>query len=146
MDPVSGRVREVIHLPGNSWWPLVAGGLLAARLGATETDSIQATFEIPAAAITIPNAPFFEKAWAVSGGVEAGASLGIIDIGSGAVRQVPLGEKSSPHGVVLGPDGMAWITDSGQNAIVRYDLENDRPVRGSNGFLQKADKGEAPAV
>jgi cytochrome c oxidase subunit I+III len=29
VDPVSGRVREVIHLPGNSWWPLVAGGLLA---------------------------------------------------------------------------------------------------------------------
>lgn len=28
-------------------------------------------------------------------------------------------------------------------AIVRYDLENDRPLRGSNGFLQKADKGEA---
>ena len=21
VDPVSGRVREVIHLPGNSWWP-----------------------------------------------------------------------------------------------------------------------------
>ncbi|MDG9758510.1 long-chain-acyl-CoA synthetase [Pseudomonas sediminis] len=28
-------------------------------------------------------------------------------------------------------------------AIVRYDLENDCPVRGSNGLLQKADKGEA---
>ena len=36
-------------------------------------------------------------------------------------RQVPLGEGSSPHGVVLGPDGKAWITDGGQNAIVRYD-------------------------
>jgi cytochrome c oxidase subunit I+III len=29
VDPVSGRVREVIHLPGNSWWPLVAGAMLA---------------------------------------------------------------------------------------------------------------------
>jgi cytochrome c oxidase subunit I+III len=29
-DPVSGRPREVIHLPGNSLWPLVAGLLLAA--------------------------------------------------------------------------------------------------------------------
>jgi cytochrome c oxidase subunit I+III len=29
VDPVSGRAREVIHLPGNSWWPLAAGGLLA---------------------------------------------------------------------------------------------------------------------
>jgi len=29
VDAVSGRVREVIHLPGNSWWPLVAGATLA---------------------------------------------------------------------------------------------------------------------
>ncbi|VXB84819.1 long-chain-acyl-CoA synthetase [Pseudomonas sp. 8O] len=28
-------------------------------------------------------------------------------------------------------------------AIVRYDLENDRPIRGNKGYLQKADKGEA---
>ncbi len=28
-DPLSGRPREVIHLPGNSWWPLVAAALLA---------------------------------------------------------------------------------------------------------------------
>ena len=28
-------------------------------------------------------------------------------------------------------------------AIVRYDLENDRPIQGNKGFLQKADKGEA---
>ena len=48
-------------------------------------------------------------------------ALGIIDVGTGEVRQVPLGEGSAPHGVVLGPDGKAWITDGGQNAIVRYD-------------------------
>lgn len=28
-------------------------------------------------------------------------------------------------------------------AIVRYDLENDRPIRNAKGFLEKADKGEA---
>jgi len=53
-------------------------------------------------------------------------ALGIIDIATGAVRQVPLGEKSAPHGVVLGPDGGAWITDGGQNAIVRYDPASDK--------------------
>ena len=47
----------------------------AARLGATETDVIRATFEIPDAAITIPNAPFYEKAWALSGGLEAGVQI-----------------------------------------------------------------------
>src|SRR5919107_554505 len=47
-------------------------------------------------------------------------ALGIVDIDDWTYRQVPLGEGSAPHGVVLGPDGMAWITDGGQNAIVRY--------------------------
>jgi hypothetical protein len=28
---------------------------------------------------------------------------------------------SAPHGVIVGPDGAAWITDGGQNAIVRVD-------------------------
>lgn len=28
-DPITGRPREVIHLPGNSWWPLIAGLWLA---------------------------------------------------------------------------------------------------------------------
>ena len=29
--------------------------------------------------------------------------------------------RSAPHGVIVGPDGAAWITDGGQNAIVRVD-------------------------
>jgi hypothetical protein len=48
---------------------------VAARVGATETDVIRATFEIPDAAITIPDAPFYEKGWALSGGLEAGAQI-----------------------------------------------------------------------
>lgn len=40
-------------------------------------------------------------------------ALGVIDIASGEYRQVSLGEGSAPHGVVLGPDGKAWITDGG---------------------------------
>ena len=30
-----------------------------------------------------------------------------------------MGSGSSPHGVIQGPDKAAWITDSGQNAMVR---------------------------
>ncbi|HEX6364306.1 MAG TPA: lyase, partial [Albitalea sp.] len=41
---------------------------------------------------------------------------------------VPLGAASAPHGVVAGPDGAAWITDGGQNAIVRVGWP-DRAVR-----------------
>jgi virginiamycin B lyase len=48
-------------------------------------------------------------------------ALGILDPASGAVRQVPLGPGSRPHGVIQGPDQAAWITDGGQNAIVRFD-------------------------
>lgn len=56
-------------------------------------------------------------------------ALGILDPGTGAVRQVPLGGGSAPHGVITGPDGAAWITDGGLNAIVRYDPKTDDVTR-----------------
>ena len=37
----------------------------------------------------------------------------------------PLGAGSAPHGVITGPDGAAWITDGGLNAIVRVDPATD---------------------
>ena len=48
-------------------------------------------------------------------------ALGRLDPRSGKVEQIPLGDGSSPHGVIIGPDGAPWITDSGLNAIVRVD-------------------------
>lgn len=54
--------------------------------------------------------------------------LGILDPRSGKVEEIALGPGSAPHGVIVGPDGAAWITDSGQNAIVRYDPKS-RDVR-----------------
>jgi len=47
--------------------------------------------------------------------------LGVLDPASSKVTEVPLGRGSAPHGVVVGPDGAPWITDGGQNAIVRVD-------------------------
>jgi virginiamycin B lyase len=47
--------------------------------------------------------------------------LGILDPRTGKIEEVPLGEGAAPHGVIQGPDGAAWITDGGLNAIVRYD-------------------------
>ena len=47
--------------------------------------------------------------------------LGILDPSSGKVEEVALGQGSAPHGVIVGPDRAAWITDGGQNAIVRVD-------------------------
>jgi virginiamycin B lyase len=47
--------------------------------------------------------------------------LGVLDPKTGKYDEIPLGRGSAPHGVVVGPDGAPWITDGGQNAIVRVD-------------------------
>lgn len=58
-------------------------------------------------------------------------TLGILDVTTGKVEEVPLGARSAPHGVIVGPDGNAWITDSGRNAILRVDAKT-REVRAWN--------------
>jgi len=50
---------------------------------------------------------------------QASGHLGWFDPASGRTELVPLGPGSSPHGVIQGPDRAAWLTDGGQNAIVR---------------------------
>ena len=52
------------------------------------------------------------------------ADLGWLDPTTGDVAQIPLGQRSAPHGVIVGPDGAPWITDGGQNAIVRVDPQS----------------------
>ena len=45
--------------------------------------------------------------------------LGWFDPSNGKIELISLGGGSSPHGVIQGPDRAAWVTDGGQNAIVR---------------------------
>ncbi|UUZ64220.1 hypothetical protein LP417_03070 [Polaromonas sp. P1-6] len=45
--------------------------------------------------------------------------LGWFDPRTGKSELIALGSGSSPHGVIAGPDGAAWLTDGGQNAIAR---------------------------
>jgi len=52
---------------------------------------------------------------------QGSGNLGILDPKTGRIEFVPLGPGSSPHGVIAGPDGAVWLTDGGQNAIVRVD-------------------------
>ena len=47
--------------------------------------------------------------------------LGLLDPRTGEVQRIPLGTGSAPHGVIVGPDGAAWVTDGGLNALVRVD-------------------------
>ena len=50
---------------------------------------------------------------------QASGHLGWFDPKTGRAELLALGPGSSPHGVIQGPDKAAWITDGGQNAIVR---------------------------
>ena len=68
----------------------------------------------------------------------AGA-LGKLDPGTGRVEHIELGAGSAPHGVIVGPDGAPWITDSGLNAIVRVDPRTHAvstfPLPGERGYV-----------
>ncbi|MEA2587006.1 MAG: virginiamycin lyase [Thermomicrobiales bacterium] len=50
--------------------------------------------------------------------------LGSLDPTTGNVERIPLGDGSSPHGVIVGPDGNAWVTDGSLNAIVKVDADS----------------------
>ena len=70
---------------------------------------------------------------------QSSGKLGILDPKSGRVDEIPLGSGSAPHGVVVGPDGAAWITDGGQNAIVRVDAKTKEvkkwPLPADTGYV-----------
>jgi hypothetical protein len=86
----------------------------AARLGATETDVITATFEIPDAAITIQDAPFYEKGFAVSGGLEAGVLIPFTERFSMTLTAGLnyIGDLSDDDSAIAGL-GLAAINDTG---------------------------------
>src|SRR6187431_3289181 len=52
---------------------------------------------------------------------QGNGKLGRLDPRDGSYRLTDLGPGSAPHGVIVGPDGAAWVTDGGLNAIVRVD-------------------------
>jgi virginiamycin B lyase len=72
---------------------------------------------------TAKRAGIHDVAPAPDGGVwftaQASGHLGYFNPSSGASEVIALGMNSAPHGVIQGPDKAAWITDGGQQAIVR---------------------------
>lgn len=52
---------------------------------------------------------------------QGNGTLGLLEPKDGSYKLIKLGDGSAPHGVVTGPDGAAWVTDGGQNAIARVD-------------------------
>src|SRR5207248_11637628 len=55
--------------------------------------------------------------------------LGWLDPRFGVVKAINLGAGSAPHGVIVGPDGAAWVTDGGLNAILRVDPSTNEVMR-----------------
>ena len=90
--------------------------------------SLPATAQVRVQEYAIPSGYRIHDVWADAhpGGpvwfsAQGSGHLGILDPKSGKVEFVKLGSGSSPHGVVAGDDGAPWLTDGGQNAIVRVD-------------------------
>jgi virginiamycin B lyase len=89
---------------------------------------LTASAQVSVQEYSIPRAHRVHDVWAdprpdgpVWFSAQGSGNLGILDPTSGKVEFVPLGPGSSPHGVVAASDGAPWLTDGGQNAIVRVD-------------------------
>lgn len=104
--------------------------------GAACTAALPATAEMPKMQswpLATPRATgIHDVAPAPDGGVwytaQRSGHLGWFNPATGRSELIALGAGSSPHGVIPGPDKAAWITDSGQNAIVRVGWP-DRELR-----------------
>jgi virginiamycin B lyase len=95
--------------------------LLAAYAAPARADFDIKTYDLPKGTMPHDVAPSPEKDGPVWYCSQPFGVLGRLDPVSGAIEQIPLGRGSAPHGVIVGPDGAPWLTDGGQNAIVRVD-------------------------
>lgn len=95
-------------------------------------------FDVPAGAFPHDVAAAPQAGGPVYYTAQRSGKLGILDPKTGGIEEIPLGPNSSPHGVIVGPDAAAWITDSGQNAIVRVDRATRAvrvwPLPGDTGY------------
>jgi virginiamycin B lyase len=99
------------------------GVLLALGMASAAASAAPSYYDVPkgsgphdVAAAPIVGGPVYFTA-------QASGYLGILDPVSGKSEMIALGPRSAPHGVIVGPDGNAWVTDGGQNAIVRVDAK-----------------------
>jgi len=71
----------------------------------------------------VTSAPDGETIWVLG---QRNGVAGRFDPRDSSMTIVELGEGAAPHGVVIGPDKAAWITEGGQNAIARIDNETHK--------------------
>jgi virginiamycin B lyase len=109
---------------------LLALAPAVAAAGVAYFDVARGSHPHDVAAAPAPGGPIYYTA-------QSSGKLGILDPKTGRYEEVALGSGSAPHGVVVGPDGAPWITDGGQNAIVRV----DPATRAVRVFALPADSG-----
>jgi virginiamycin B lyase len=114
-DAVTRRLT-LAGLGGLALWPLPhRAGAQAPAVPAARLQSWPLNTPRPTGIHDVAPAP--------DGGVwftaQRSGQLGWFDPATGRTELLTLGPRSSPHGVIQGPDRAAWITDGGQNAIVR---------------------------
>lgn len=100
-----------------------AAGEATAGPAATSASG-ELTFRVQAYPIPDGAGPH-DVAPASDGGVwytgQRNGTVGWLDPATGAVHEVDLGPGSAPRGVISGPDGAAWVTDPGLDALVRVE-------------------------
>src|SRR2546430_10368168 len=102
--------------------------VIACLLFATAGTTAPASAQVAVQEYAVPRGHGIHDVWAdatpngpVWISAQGSGHLGILDPKSGRIEFVALGSGSSPHGVVAAPDGAPFLTDGGQNAIVRVD-------------------------
>lgn len=96
---------------------------VGARIGGTETDDIEATFAVPAADILIPDAPFYEKKWRLSGGLDVGVHIPFNErVSLNAETGVRWVDDLRGDDSVIGGLGLAGINDTGRRISVPLTL------------------------
>ena len=104
--------------------PTAVGAAPGAGPPGTGSDAGTGAFEVVEYDVR-PGSHPHDVAPAADGGVwytgQQNGTLGHLDPATGTVSEIVLGDTSRPHGVIVGPDGLPWITDGGLNAIVRVD-------------------------
>lgn len=92
---------------------------IAGRIGATQTDDIDATFEIPDAGITINDAPFYRKAWKGSAGLDVGVIVPISErVQFRAETGLRYVDDLDGDDSAIGGLGLASINDTGSRVSV----------------------------